>query len=112
MCTGTHNPNRGPYGENIAAHWFSQPQPPPPTAQSVVTTLWASEAVDYNYATNTCAAGKVCGHYTQIVWRSTTGVGCAMQYCTVNSPGGAAFPNWYFTVCDYSPPGNFPTQPY
>jgi Cysteine-rich secretory protein family/FG-GAP-like repeat len=111
-CTWGHNPNRGPYGENIAAAGFhAGPQPPPPTAQDVVTG-WASEAQDYGYAGNTCAAGEVCGHYTQIVWRSTTAIGCAMQYCTVNSPFGATFPNWYITVCDYSPPGNFPTQPY
>lgn len=37
------------------------------------------------------------GHYTQIIWRNTTEVGCA------KSTGGG---NDYF-VCRYSPPGNY-----
>jgi len=47
------------------------------------------------------------GHYSQIVWKSTTQVGCA----TVNCPGGLANTGSgvspWFTVCNYSPPGNF-----
>ena len=50
------------------------------------------------------------GHYSQIVWSSTTHVGCANQYC----PGGLANTGSdvspYFTVCNYSPPGNFGGQ--
>ena len=37
---------------------------------------WMSEATNYTYATNSCAAS--CAHYTQIVWRSTVRVGCAV----------------------------------
>ena len=38
-------------------------------------------------------------HFTQVVWKSTTKVGCA----TVQCPAGSvlAYPSWY-TVCDYS----------
>jgi pathogenesis-related protein 1 len=42
----------------------------------------------------------VCGHYTQIVWRDTTSVGCAAQSC----------PQGEIWVCDYSPPGNYVGQ--
>ncbi|KIW21141.1 hypothetical protein PV08_01721 [Exophiala spinifera] len=47
------------------------------------------------------------GHYSQIVWKSTTSVGCATQYCPngLANTGGGVSP--YFTVCNYSPPGNF-----
>jgi hypothetical protein len=47
------------------------------------------------------------GHYSQIVWKSTTGVGCAVQYCPngLANTGGNVSP--YFTVCNYSPPGMF-----
>jgi hypothetical protein len=69
-------------------------------------TSWASEAADYNYATNTCAPSQVCGHYTQIVWRNTNLVGCGVRNCTTNSPFGPSFPNWTLVVCDYSPWGN------
>ena len=71
-----------------------------------------SEAADYSSATNKCAPGKVCGHYTQVVWRNTTHVGCATAICTKNSPFGAQFPTWQLWVCNYTPPGNFVGKPF
>ena len=35
-------------------------------------------------------------HYTQVVWRGTTHVGCAIH----------PSPNWDYLICRYSPPGN------
>lgn len=69
----------------------------PITAAQVVND-WASERADYNYATNTCAAGKVCGHYTQIVWSTTLEVGCGMTVCPDKGQ---------IWVCNYNPPGNW-----
>jgi uncharacterized protein YkwD len=106
-CIYKHNETRGMRGENIAAN--SPPGKELPDAASVVSA-WASEVADYNYATNTCAAGKDCGHYTQIVWRDTTRVGCAHRICSKNSPWGADYPNWEYWVCDYEPPGNWVGQ--
>ncbi|GAB4230123.1 MAG: CAP domain-containing protein [Elainellaceae cyanobacterium] len=40
------------------------------------------------------------GHYTQIVWRDTTEVGCAIASVNGND----------ILVCRYSPPGNFSGQ--
>jgi pathogenesis-related protein 1 len=99
-----HNPNRSvghPYyvGENIYA---TSALPSSTTAQQAVN-MWAAERVNYNYATNTCAAGAVCGHYTQIVWRSTVKVGCAIGDC----------PNLRYRtsiVCNYGPGGNYSGQ--
>ncbi|MDC8012006.1 CAP domain-containing protein [Tahibacter soli] len=71
---------------------------------------WADEFPFYNYAANTCASGQQCGHYTQMVWRATTQVGCALKQCTTGSPFGAQFPNWTVVVCRYSPQGNFTGQ--
>lgn len=99
-CRFEHNANRGRLGENLAAA-----TPDMWTMEQVVRD-WASEAKDYDYASNTCAQGKVCGHYTQLVWRGTTGVGCATRTCTENSPFGARFPTWQLWVCNYTPPGN------
>ncbi|KLJ09458.1 hypothetical protein EMPG_15120 [Blastomyces silverae] len=39
------------------------------------------------------------GHFTQIVWKSTTVVGCATVKCSNHL-------RWN-TVCNYGPPGNF-----
>lgn len=56
---------------------------------------WASEAKYYDRRTNSCRGGR-CGHYTQIVWRDTKAVGCA-----VARKSGTEV--W---VCEYYPPGN------
>jgi hypothetical protein len=48
------------------------------------------------------------GHFTQIVWKSTTAVGCYTADCSssgLQNVGGNVQP--YFTVCNYAPPGNF-----
>ena len=104
-CNYAHGGAVG-YGQNIyAGAGFT------PTLASA-SLAWAEEAPDYDYPSNSCAAGKQCGHYTQIVWRSTTQVGCGQAMCTINSPFGAQFPTWYFIVCDYSPPGNSGQRPY
>ncbi len=46
------------------------------------------------------------GHFSQIVWKSTTSVGCYTQYCSggLANTGGDVPP--YFTVCNYDGPGN------
>ena len=62
-----------------------------------VVNGWVAEAQDYDVASNRCKQGRVCGHYTQIVWRTTKEVGCAV------SRGG----NREVWVCEYSPPGNY-----
>ncbi len=96
-----HDPNS--LGENLSAgtHEYG--------AAEVVTVVtdWASESADYTYASSTCRAGRSCGHYTQVVWRSSVGLGWAQQQqrCTTNSPFGAG--TWFFVVCDSDPAGNF-----
>lgn len=57
--------------------------------------LWTNEAKYYNYG-NPQFSSKT-GHFTQVVWASTTRVGCAAQRCS----GGK------FWVCRYYPAGNY-----
>jgi hypothetical protein len=102
-CRFEHNTTRGQRGENLYAS--SQI-----TSVEAVIASWASEASDYSYATNTCAQGEVCGHYTQLVWRATTSVGCGVKTCQTGSPFSGAGPEWQLWVCNYSPPGNISGQ--
>lgn len=82
-----HNPN-SPYGENIFVTGTG-------STPGMVVKEWASEARDYSYRTNECLSD--CGHYTQLVWRRTQRVGCAIAR-------GAGREVW---VCSYDPPGNY-----
>jgi len=78
-----------PYGENL---FWGQGRRWSPTE---VVDDWGSEVQDYNYATNSCRG--ICGHYTQVVWRDTTEVGC----------GVARSGSQEIWVCNYNPPGNY-----
>lgn len=92
-CDLQHRPHTGPdaqkYGENI----FSATGQSPGAAEVVDT--WAAEVAGYDAKKNRCKG--VCGHYTQIVWRATQRLGCAMASCGDTEV-------W---VCNYDPPGNF-----
>jgi pathogenesis-related protein 1 len=103
-CNWSHSSN--PYGENIYASAGSTL-----SGYSVVSS-WISEEENYHYSSNSCDDDEVCGHYTQVVWRSTTQLGCAYKHCTSGTPFGANFPEWDFVVCNYSPPGNNGSRPY
>ncbi|UXI69830.1 CAP domain-containing protein [Tahibacter amnicola] len=104
QCRWQHSGAPG-LGENLNA--AAQTVGFPGNQETASVTNWASEAAQYNYAANSCSG--VCGHYTQLVWRSTTAVGCGLRNCTSGSPF-ANFPNWTIVVCNYSPPGNFTGQ--
>uniref|UniRef100_A0A0D9WQG3 SCP domain-containing protein n=1 Tax=Leersia perrieri TaxID=77586 RepID=A0A0D9WQG3_9ORYZ len=83
----------GPYGENIyrgsagGRRW---------TAADAVAR-WVRERSYYDCKSNTCAAWRRCGHYTQVTWARTAGLGCAAVTCD----GGGTF-----VMCSYDPPAN------
>lgn len=58
---------------------------------------WYSEIAKYHYGVLTAANFAPTGHYTQMVWRSTTQVGMGQANCA----GGAVV-----IVAEYNPPGN------
>ncbi len=61
---------------------------------------WASERRSFRPGTfpavSTSGNWEDVSHYTQMIWRSTTSVGCAVQRSG----------RWDVLVCRYSPPGN------
>jgi hypothetical protein len=102
-CPEGHNPDRtsdyvnqggsGYVGENLAWGYA--------TLESAVEG-WADEESDYRYEPHgSDSTGGVVGHYTQIIWRNTTHIGCA----TYAASCGAYFEPAY--VCNYSPGGNY-----
>jgi len=89
-CRVYHHRGQLPFGENL---FFSS------NASSITRAVntWAAEKKAYNYKQNKCQPGKQCGHYTQIVWKGTTEVGCGTKQCANGSQ---------IWVCSYFPAGN------
>lgn len=108
-CTFGHNPGRsrnypGYVGENMYATTETK------SSKALVMAAiesWNSERSNYNYNTDTCKPGKVCGHYTQLVWATTKKVGCAVKKCRRASRLPRSFSPVSIVVCNFSPGGNY-----
>lgn len=84
-CSGVLTHTHGQYGENLAAG-FS-------TGESAVTA-WYDEIKDYDWSNP-----DTYDHFTQLIWKSSTQVGCAYKDCTAEG--------WKkYIVCEYNPVGN------
>lgn len=70
---------------------------------------WAQEASVYDMDNPglTGTNGGQTGHFTALVWKSSTNIGCAWKAC----PAGNIQEGWTgsatYLVCQYSPPGNY-----
>lgn len=88
----------GPYGENLAEGY---------TNVTSAIDAWAVESDKYRYSPPTGFSEKT-GHFTQLVWKATTDVGCGVADCSANlddKNGDGKAVGW-FLVCEYWPPGN------
>ncbi|CAO3582619.1 unnamed protein product [Absidia cylindrospora] len=84
-CVFQHSGNPS-YGENIAMGYGSWNQ---------VVKGWYDEVKDYDYS-NPGFSGTT-GHFTQVVWKGTTKIGCGFSKC-----GGKKVYS-----CNYKKPGNY-----
>ena len=66
---------------------------------------WIDEKAHLGGDAKTCAAGKVCGHYTQMVWKTTTEIGCGVHRKS-NTMGADFKGQATYFVCIYNPAGN------
>lgn len=96
-------------GENLAEWWWTGNGGGPTTAQLV--QLWVNEKNGppaYTDQPFQWPGDELYGHYTQMVWKTTTAVGCATA--TANGPVSAAHVGGsghiIYLVCRYSPQGN------
>lgn len=62
--------------------------------------LWYAESSRYDYERNTCASGSVCGHFTQLIWKTTKRIGCGQS---IRKKWDTTTIYW---VCQYDPAGN------
>uniref|UniRef100_A0A4W3GGJ6 SCP domain-containing protein n=1 Tax=Callorhinchus milii TaxID=7868 RepID=A0A4W3GGJ6_CALMI len=96
-CIWDHNPKRGKSGENLFVSTGT-------IHAETAVIFWYNEISDYTFDTNSCVPGKMCGHYTQMVWANTTKVGCGNHFCPQLKNIKMKQAN--FIVCNYSPVGN------
>ncbi|CAG0925226.1 unnamed protein product, partial [Notodromas monacha] len=81
----------GSFSSSSAASW------------TAAVDAWYSEVADWNPSNvNSYVFNSATGHYTQVVWATTTKVGCG--YILYLPPGETTYKQFY--VCNYSPGGN------
>ncbi|KAM9909118.1 hypothetical protein OXX69_005730 [Metschnikowia pulcherrima] len=84
-CSGILTHTHGQYGENLAAGFPSGP---------AAVTAWYVEGETFDFS-----AYNEYNHFTQLVWKDTTKVGCAYKDCSAEG--------WQlYVVCEYDPVGN------
>uniref|UniRef100_A0A3Q3Q1N7 LCCL domain-containing protein n=1 Tax=Monopterus albus TaxID=43700 RepID=A0A3Q3Q1N7_MONAL len=96
-------------GQNLGAHW-GRYRPPTFHVQA-----WYDEVKDYSfpypqecnpYCPFRCS-GPVCTHYTQLVWATSSRIGCAVNLCYDMNVWGQIWAKSVYLVCNYSPKGNW-----
>ena len=102
----------GGYGQNIAAGVDAS------GIDRVITDMFYNGEVNwynglYGQAQPDMTNFEHWGHFSQIVWKGTSNVGCATVDCSsapngLQNTGGSVPP--YFTVCNYDSPGNFANE--
>ncbi|KAK5173496.1 uncharacterized protein LTR77_002177 [Saxophila tyrrhenica] len=108
-CVYGHNTtvDGGGYGQNIAAGV------PKTRVSDIITNMFYNNeepyfAGLYGQDKPDMSDFHHWGHFSQIVWKKTTSVGCATQDCSakggLKGVGSGVMP--FFTVCNYKSPGN------
>ncbi|KAK5937980.1 hypothetical protein PMZ80_009569 [Knufia obscura] len=108
-CSYAHNTQAGGggYGQNIGAG-----APDEDIDKMITNQMYNDEMVLYPGYGGEPDMGNFerWGHFSQIVWKATTKVGCHTQYCPGGLAGVGSNVSPYFTVCNYQPVGNFGGQ--
>lgn len=103
--------SKTPEGENLFA---SGGAPPMGTYITMASNNWYHEIKDYNYKSPTLdgIGGASVGHFTQLIWKETTTIGCAAHHCGKGLKGfWDSTSSSIYVGCRYSPPGNIASVP-
>uniref|UniRef100_A0A7N8WIN5 Cysteine-rich secretory protein LCCL domain containing 2 n=1 Tax=Mastacembelus armatus TaxID=205130 RepID=A0A7N8WIN5_9TELE len=111
QCHWDHGPEHllMSIGQNLGVHWGRYRSP------AFHVQSWYNEVKDYTYPySHECnpwcperCSGPMCTHYTQLVWATTSRVGCAVHVCPRMNVWGEIWENAVYLVCNYSPKGNW-----
>ncbi|MFB2880748.1 CAP family protein [Floridanema aerugineum] len=93
-------------GENLFVYYTTAPSFNSADLGKSAVKSWYDESSLYNYANPVFSSAT--GHFTQVVWKNSTQLGCgaAPGKATVN---GRNF-NAFYVVCHYAPAGNVQGQ--
>ncbi len=94
-------------GENIYVSYTTENSIAPDTlANSTMQNWYEKEVSQYNY--DSPGFSKSTGHFTQVVWKSSTKLGCGNATGT-KTLGNQTY-NAFYVVCNYAPAGNVRSQ--
>jgi glioma pathogenesis-related protein 2 len=93
-------------GENLYVSYTTANSVAAATLANQAMTAWYNEVSAYNYANPVFSMQT--GHFTQLVWRSSTQLGCGSARGTATLSGRTY--NAFYVVCHYSPAGNVTGQ--
>ena len=99
--TGVFRHSNQPYGENLFL-MYSQSAPDPATIAAQAVNSWYEEVEDYDY--NNPGFSFNTGHFTQVVWKNTTQLGCGIAQGPATIQGRSLTAS--YVVCNYNPAGN------
>jgi glioma pathogenesis-related protein 2 len=89
-------------GENIYVFYGQKITINAKTLAKNAVGFWYSEVANYNYLKPGFSDNT--SHFTQVIWKNTTKLGCGVAKGTVVRQGRQV--NAFYVVCQYSPAGN------
>lgn len=89
-------------GENLYVYYTTAPSISADTLAEEAVTNWYDEVSDYDYSNPGFSMGT--GHFTQVVWKGSTELGCGAAEGTATFDGTRF--NAFYVVCHYAPAGN------
>jgi hypothetical protein len=106
-CVKGHATGLNDIGENLYYTASSAKISIDPALAKAAVDSWYSEVANWDFATSASKGTGMTGHFTQVVWKSTTKLGCGAASCPNILMGGKTWPDLVFIVCRYNPSGNW-----